>query len=108
MLIVHGLSSNRRHSCNLPSCLFSSLVSSDGGIPGERRIYAVRWGNGSEHMSDAVVNDSMFLLHRTSAGLSKTSIYPTSSHFVEHVPIHGSVDIDITIRTSFRYGWLFN
>jgi len=23
----------------------------------KRRIYAVRWGIGSEHMSDAVVND---------------------------------------------------
>jgi len=52
----------------------------------------------------------VFVLRRTSAGLSEASIYPTSSHFVEYVPIHGSVDIDIMIHTSFRFehGWLLN
>jgi len=82
----------------------------------KRRIYAARWGDGSEDMStesDAVADDEhvcVFVLYRTSAGLSEASIYPNSSHFVEYLPIHGSVDIDIMIHTSFRFehGWLFN
>jgi len=50
----------------------------------KRRTYAARWGDGSEDMStesDAVADDEhvcVFVLYRTSAGLSEASIYPNS------------------------------
>ena len=76
----------------LPSRLFSSLVGGDAvaAFLEKRRIYATRWGDGSEDMStesDAVADDEhvcVFVLYRTSAGLSEASIYPNSSHFVEY------------------------